>query len=85
MVLRRGIAIVSLRLHCLVKLVLSTSHLAAVRNLRTVVHLVVLFLDADDVLGVWGVGGHRLVTSRVAKGALGALACGLFLGRPFPL
>ena len=66
MILRRGIAIVSLRLHCLVKLVLSTSHLATVCNLRTVVHLVVLFLDADDVLGVWSVGGHGLVTSRVA-------------------
>ena len=85
MVLRRGTAIVSLRLHCLVKLVLSTSHLATVSNLRAVVHLIVLFLDADDVLGVWGISGHWLVTSRVAKGALGALACGLFLGRPFPL
>ena len=63
MVLRRGIAIVSLRLHSLIKLVLSTSHLATVRNLRTVVHLVVLFLDADDVLSVWSVGGHGLVTS----------------------
>ena len=63
MVLRRGTAIVILRLHSLVKLVLSTSHLAAVGNLRTVVHLVVLFLNADDVLSIWDISGHGLVAS----------------------